>query len=204
MKPRHGYSQRPSTWEAIPSGLRRCQEGAHRLRSKNREQKYKRWVQQFQQNRMLHLNQRQFYRNLENQGRTTKVNDTLGNSKAIATFWWDMSSLEKKHNQQATWIEIVKDIQKDMQEQQVAKITVHEDRICLRTMAGNWKSPEWVRKILPTKLYRWRKIRTINNYAASVIRTGLENHNSTRLIWSPPTEIRCGPAALAQRWVKEV
>ena len=79
--------------------------------------KYKSRVKQFQQNRMFQLNQRQFYKNLENPGGTIKVNDTPNNSEEMARFWQDIWSQEKKHNQQATWIQTVKDTQNDTQEQ---------------------------------------------------------------------------------------
>ena len=118
--------------------------------------KYKNRVKQYRENRMFHLNQRQFYRNLENPGGTTKVNDIPNNSEVIATFWRDLWSQEKQHNHRATWIQTVKDDQKDTQEQQVAKITVDIVRKCLRTMA-NWKSPGpdqihayWLKKLTST------------------------------------------------------
>lgn len=75
--------------------------------------KYKNQMKQFQRTRMFYLNQRQFYTNLENMGATTK-NDTPNNSEAMVIFWQDIWSLEKKYNQRATWIQTVKDTQKDV------------------------------------------------------------------------------------------
>jgi len=67
----------------------------------------------------------QFYRNLENPGGTTKVNDTPENSGEMATFWRDIWSLEKKHNQQATWIQTVKETQNNT--------VLHEIIACVKT-----------------------------------------------------------------------
>jgi len=99
--------------------------------------RYQGRIDRFRQNRMFQNNQRQFYRELNQEGETS--NDDKPDAEESKKFWGDIWSQSVDHNKDAKWL---KDLRSEVnvRKQEKIDITVESLKKILGRMP-NWKSP---------------------------------------------------------------
>ena len=99
--------------------------------------RYQERVDRFRQNRMFQNNQRQFYRELNQEGE--RCDDDQQDAEELKKFWGDIWSKSIDHNRDVKWL---KDLQSEVNVSEQEKVDITKEH--LKKILGrvpNWKLP---------------------------------------------------------------
>ena len=109
------------------------------LALKKKIERYSSRCEFHRQNKLFETNQKRFYDELENKGKEESTDNKQPDKEKVLKFWSNIWENEKKHNQDAEWINDVKEETQDIPKQENLSITPAMVRKALKKMK-NWKA----------------------------------------------------------------